>query len=172
MGHLTQPNLSSHTRAEIIKHCINQKQIPINKAGIYKLLKQYCAGNNVRDSWNVAGWSRLLDESDVQKITNDLINTHGSTIGKEVVQKKFKAVNDANVIRSGLVPIIDAGKMRRTSISNYMALLTVQPGLIMFRKTMNKNGLKIYCRKQSHIINRISVYDCCHPFVCRSKNKS
>ena len=84
---LTKHGITRQERADIIRYLLSDKKIPIHIQGIYKLLKRYNDGKTIRNTWNDAGRTRLLEESHMKTITNDLINTNGFSIGTETIEK-------------------------------------------------------------------------------------
>ena len=136
--YLSNENLSNKSRSENIEYIIKRKLIPIKRTALYDLLNRYRAGKSIRNTWNAPGRSRLLEDPDIQAITSELINTNGSSIGAQIVEEKIKEVQESNVRRDGLVPIMNSDKMKRTSVSNYMALIAHQPGISICRKVIDK----------------------------------
>ena len=107
---LTKNGKTRQERGQIIKHLISQHKIPIRNMGIYKLLKRSNDGKLIRNTWNSAVRARLMDESHMESITNELINKHGFTIGTKTVQKKIMEARVVKSVQNGLVPILESNK--------------------------------------------------------------
>ena len=135
---LTKNGQTRQERAQIIQYMISGNKIPIKREGIYKLLKRSNDGKQIRNTWNAAGRARLLDDTHIDRITNELIHKHGLSIGTETVKKKIMEVQESKAVENGLVPILNSNKPCRSSLSNYMALLATQPGINICKQVIDK----------------------------------
>ena len=85
---LSHPS-GSKARHDMLKHLLKEQLVPIQKAGIYKLLQRHQKGEMIRNDWNYVGRKKLLSDDKVMEIKSDLHKHNGKTIAKEEIRKKI-----------------------------------------------------------------------------------
>ena len=114
----------SPNKSKLIDHLVKEKLVPIQRQGIYKLLKRHEEGVVCKEEWKCAGRQKLLNEEDIVNISFDLNKCSGSTISTTEIAKKIEVIQKENVIAQGRVPITK-GDMRpcKGTLINYQAVI-------------------------------------------------
>ena len=75
------------SRSRLIKYTIDNKIIPVNCVAAFRLLQRQEEGEIVRNEWRKVGRNKMMDDTKVQKIVQDLTLFSGKTISNEDIKE-------------------------------------------------------------------------------------
>ena len=128
----------SISRGRLIKYTIDNKLIPVNRAAAFRLLQRHEAGEVVRNEWRKVGRNRMMDDTEVKRIVDDLTLYSGKTISNEEIKEQLKQAQVKRIKDQGRVPLTNGIDPCKATIINYKGLISSTNGVSMCTNTTPK----------------------------------
>ena len=126
------------SRNRLIKYLIENQLIPVNCAAAYRLLQRHKEGDIVRNEWRKVGRNKMMDDTEVQKIVEDLTLFSGKTISNEEIKEQLKQAQVKRITEQGRVSLTNDKDPCKATIINYKGLISSTNGVSMCTNTTSK----------------------------------
>ncbi len=121
---------TSKKKSHLINHLVASNLVPIQRDGIYKLLRRKKAMKRIRVDWGQTGRNKVLGKPEAEKLVKKLKTHNGSVITADDILEKINETRIRQADELGLVPITSKNyKPCRATIDNYMAEIANSAGV-------------------------------------------